>query len=273
MSTNDFTNEYKKKVDALQTLYRFKGNVETLAELYSKTDNNIGDTWNCKEDGNNYTWNKEEWINIGTNIDLSGYATKEELSTKADKTELEEKADKTEITKLEDSIKKVADTVVTEVATTTQDGLFSKEDKKKLDEIENIEVIQKDGQASATNIYSAEAIDSIINYSTVETAVGKWIDGKTIYRKVVDIGNLPNATTKKIPHGIENIDKWIKLEGMYSNTTKTATSIPSIVAQEGYDAYQVSIELDIENIVIITGVDRSNFTGHIILEYTKTTDK
>lgn len=65
LSTNDFTNEYKKKIDAIQILYRFKGNVETLNELNLKTNNNIGDVWNCKEDNNNYCWNKEEWVNIG----------------------------------------------------------------------------------------------------------------------------------------------------------------------------------------------------------------
>ena len=150
LSTNDFTNEYKKKVDALQTLYRFKGNVDTLEELYSKTDNNIGDTWNCKEDGNNYCWNKFEWINIGTNIDLSACATKielenkadkTELATKADKLELEEKANKTEITKLERSIQEVSSTVITETASDTQNGLMSKEDKTKLDTLENLSLI------------------------------------------------------------------------------------------------------------------------------------
>lgn len=77
LSTNDFTNEYKKKVDALQAPFRFKGNVETLIELNSKTDNNVGDIWYCKEDGKNYCWNKG-WVFIGTNVDLSNYILKGE---------------------------------------------------------------------------------------------------------------------------------------------------------------------------------------------------
>lgn len=105
LSTNDFTNEYKKKVDSLQTLYRFKGNVQTLTELNSKTDNNVGDVWKCLEDSNNYCWNKQEWVNIGTDMDLSAYALKSEVdadfnemdSKKADKTEMQQKADKTEV--------------------------------------------------------------------------------------------------------------------------------------------------------------------------------
>lgn len=105
LSTNDFTTEYKKKVDSLQTLYRFKGNVETLTELNSKTDNNVGDVWKCLEDSNNYCWNKQEWVNIGTDMDLSAYALQSEVdadfnemdSKKADKTEIQQKADKTEV--------------------------------------------------------------------------------------------------------------------------------------------------------------------------------
>lgn len=159
MSANDFTNEYKKKIDALQTLYRFKGNVETLEELNSKTDNNVGDTWKCKEDGNNYCWNKTEWVNVGTDIDLSAYALQADLETKVDKTELE------------NAIQEVADTVVTEVATQENDGLMSKENWKKLNDLEIIEIIQEDGQASDTNVYSAEAVNNIIKESKMTVTV------------------------------------------------------------------------------------------------------
>ena len=103
LSTNDFTNEYKKKVDSLQTLYRFKGNVATLVELNSKTDNNVGDVWKCLEDSNNYCWNNQEWVNIGTDIDLSEYALQSEVdsefnemdSKKANKIEIEQHRYKT----------------------------------------------------------------------------------------------------------------------------------------------------------------------------------
>lgn len=186
MSTNDFTNEYKKKVDALQTLYRFKGNVETLSELNSKTDNNIGDTWNCEEDGNNYCWNKTEWVNIGTNIDLSNCATKTELALKADETELETKADKEQITELqtdiEQAIQDVADTVITNVATTTQDGLMSKEDKTRLDGISNA-TTTKDGLLSKEDKAKLDTLENIEVIQEAEFETGKIIDGKKEYRQ------------------------------------------------------------------------------------------
>lgn len=48
-------------------------------------------------------------------------------------------------------------------ATTTKDGLLSKEDKKKLDALKNTEIIQKDGQAAIDNTYSADALKKILD--------------------------------------------------------------------------------------------------------------
>ena len=64
----------------MQSLYRFKGSVETLEELQLKENNTIGDVWNCRQDNKNYCWNKEEWIDIGLVIDTSGLATEQDIS-------------------------------------------------------------------------------------------------------------------------------------------------------------------------------------------------
>lgn len=71
LSTNDFTNEYKKKIDSMQTLYRFKGTVDNINDLLLINNCNIGDVYRCKEDMNNYVWNKIEWINIGQDNDFT----------------------------------------------------------------------------------------------------------------------------------------------------------------------------------------------------------
>jgi len=45
--------------------------------------------------------------------------------------------------------------------------------------------------------------DYIDDYSETEFATNKqWIDGRKIYRKVINFGALPNATTKSVAHGI-----------------------------------------------------------------------
>lgn len=71
MSTNDFTDGYKKKVDSMQRLYSFKGIVETINDLSIILDKSVGDVYECKEDSNSYIWNGEEWINCGMNINFS----------------------------------------------------------------------------------------------------------------------------------------------------------------------------------------------------------
>lgn len=68
LSTNDFTNEYKKKIDSMQTLYRFKGTIEKYDDLSIIDTRNVGDTYKCQEDLNNYIWNGFEWINLGNEI-------------------------------------------------------------------------------------------------------------------------------------------------------------------------------------------------------------
>ena len=47
------------------------------------------------------------------------------------------------------------------------------------------------------------------SYFTDEIDTGmKWIDGKPIYRKVINVGALPNNSEKTIAHNISNIDNF-----------------------------------------------------------------
>lgn len=79
LSTNDFTNEYKKKIDSLQRLYKYKGSVDTYDDLVLIDNNNTGDVWNVLENSMNYCWSGLEWIQLGTTMDLGEMATKTEL--------------------------------------------------------------------------------------------------------------------------------------------------------------------------------------------------
>ena len=64
----------------------------------------------------------------------------------------------------------------------------------------------------ADEAVTADKIDvSTFKYSTSPTAVGVWIDGKTIYRKVVTY-NFNNGTGT-ISTGISNMDQLIKVDG------------------------------------------------------------
>nr|DAS65368.1 MAG TPA: hypothetical protein [Bacteriophage sp.] len=108
-----------------------------------------------------------------------------------------------------------------------------------------------------------EYVDKKQTYSTDEIVVGTWIDGKPIYRKVVDIGDLPNNTSKYIDHNI-NIETPIKCSGIcYNSAASMVFTLPMC---------NIHIWLDINQICVLTTVDRTNTTAKAIIEYTKTTD-
>ena len=109
-----------------------------------------------------------------------------------------------------------------------------------------------------------------IDYSTTEQDTGlKWIDGKPIYQKTVNVGALPNTSASYVAHGILNIDTIVSNMGCAKNGDGTNLPLPNISTNLTY-AIQVSVTST--DIVIQTGVDRSAFSGYVTLQYTKTTD-
>lgn len=82
------------------------------------------------------------------------------------------------------------------------------------------------------------------DYSTSEMSTGaKWINDKPIYKKTVDLGALPNNTTKSVAHGLgNNIDRVIKIEGYsYSSSFGTSLFIPD--SSFDIDVAGVNIEI------------------------------
>lgn len=106
-------------------------------------------------------------------------------------------------------------------------------------------------------------------YSTSEVKTNKvWIDGKPIYRKVVDCGALPNATTKNVAHNIANLDNLVSLKG-YAISDYIRIPLP-YVRPGGNDS--VGLLLVSTNIRLETISNMSSYSACVILEYTKTTD-
>lgn len=109
------------------------------------------------------------------------------------------------------------------------------------------------------------------NYSTSEIATGStWIDGKPLYKKTVDVGALPNSTSKSVAHGISNLNIVVKTEGSAKDISGVRIALP--FASVANVADQISIRIETSSIVIIAGVNRSGFSGYVTLWYTKTTD-
>lgn len=128
---------------------------------------------------------------------------------------------------------------------------------------------------TAFKLYTDNEYNGLLNnqrYSTDEIDTGKtWIDGKKIYRKVVDCGALPNSTTKTVPHGISNLDWVVDLKGI----SEYNTGITFIILPEPHPASigsSVQLYVSGDNIAIRDGSDLSGYNNtKVIIEYTKTT--
>lgn len=122
---------------------------------------------------------------------------------------------------------------------------------------------------STENTYSCDYINKLHNYSLEEQAIGTWIDGKPLYRKVVGIESLPNNEALIQNHNISGIDNIININGFATNGTEFRP-IPFNSATA--NRIDIQITADRTSIYFRTNIDVSAFHAYIILEYTRTTD-
>lgn len=120
LSTNDFTNELKDKLNAvnengeanvltgvktadgnelaiadkkvtlpnfalksdISSVYKVKGSKANKTELDDIVDKEVGDVYNLIDTGVNYVWTGTEWDSLSGNVDLTGYYTKAQADDK-----------------------------------------------------------------------------------------------------------------------------------------------------------------------------------------------
>ena len=114
-------------------------------------------------------------------------------------------------------------------------------------------------------------------YSTDEQVIGTWIDGKPLYRKVIEMGNMTKEDYKIKAHNIQNIKyarivDFVMQRGTQSSSNFQLFSVGNVGGkyndtQVGFDTY-----MDTSNIYVYCTGDRTLFVGTAIIEYTKTTD-
>lgn len=113
--------------------------------------------------------------------------------------------------------------------------------------------------------------NNLSNYSSNEINTGAtWIDGKPIYRKVVNTGQMPSNTNSKfVATGISGTVNVIKLYGMAKTSDNFAITLPE--ASNGY-IIRLSFRGSDNNIQIQAQTDRSAYrTSYVVVEYTKVT--
>ena len=124
------------------------------------------------------------------------------------------------------------------------------------------------GNAKTADNISSQ-ISNLGNYSTTEHLTGKyWVDGKPIYRKVVNFGMLPNSANKTVNHNVSGISDWVSFYGITWNNAKTSMVLPHVDIDP---SYSVALWVTSTAITIKTGQNRNEFSEcYVILEYTKT---
>ena len=124
--------------------------------------------------------------------------------------------------------------------------------------------VMEDNTENFINVINAER-----SYSTSEVNTGKkWIDGKPIYRKVIDFGSLPDTTSKTVAHNIQNLETFTFVHGIVYSS---GGCVPIPYLNPASSEYTITLDITNENVVISTAMNRSGNTAKIILEYTKTT--
>ena len=106
-------------------------------------------------------------------------------------------------------------------------------------------------------------------YSTDEKVVGKWIDGRPLYRKTYSAGALPNNTQKDI---VTLTDEEVKrMYGIAIDTTEGSIDCrPLPMADAGSISNNIRIDVTNNILNIKTGASWSSYVGFVTIEYTKT---
>lgn len=120
---------------------------------------------------------------------------------------------------------------------------------------------------SAEDARLQEEYEELSNtYSTREKKIGTWINGKPVYRKVIDIDSITlSEGANTIEHGISNLEAVVRMDFMLRYTNDNW--------YYNWDMYG-NITIGYSVITINSNTEYANYfnDGHIILEYTKATD-
>lgn len=114
---------------------------------------------------------------------------------------------------------------------------------------------------------SDDAIASENNgvYSTTETKVGTWIDGKTLYKRVVVLNGLGtlSTTASLFPHNIPNVDTIYISEGFVKGNSGVSFPLTNTSRYFAVDTTTIRVALAEGE------VDYSTYNATVVLQYTK----
>nr|DAQ91809.1 MAG TPA: hypothetical protein [Caudoviricetes sp.] len=140
--------------------------------------------------------------------------------------------------------------------------------------LENLTTQDKTSIVNAINEVNQNDINKS-TYSTTEKVVGKWINGKPLYRKVINFTTTISAdTTLEINHGVNNVEMiWFDPIGCFMwASSGLGYNIP-MIGYSGNITDKLYTFVDKTKISIhANGSWGTIWTKYITLLYTKTTD-
>mgnify|MGYP007085182403 CR=1 FL=1 len=149
------------------------------------------------------------------------------------------------------------------------DGINVTEVKKLLSVTENMSTLNAD-------LAELSAKTAGYVYSTAETVIGKWTDGRNLYRKVFNIGNLrANKNQTYVAHRINNFDRAIHLYGSARNQSlESRFTLGLPLPAAGNATMEMSLHANATNVYIYHNAEAtvSNYSAVVVMEYIKTVD-
>ena len=197
----------------------------------------------------------------GGNVDLSNYYTKAETNAL--------------IPSLEGyATKEYVSTAINSIPATDLSNYYTKSETYSKTEVDTLVANSGGGSSSG----SGEV------YSTEETAIGTWIDGSTIYRKVFEMtirSDIQNGTPAitSIEHGIENFNQLVDLRCINkSSSMKTSigayglfpVNLTNLSSWNNIKNYSIRPTVTSNKIMIDAGIQWKGTVITVIVEYTKT---
>lgn len=122
-----------------------------------------------------------------------------------------------------------------------------------------------------------DSIGAITEYSTTERAVGKWIDGSTIYQKTLYIASMPDGSSSETDYEFGNFkfDMVVDYSAILFTSSKDQfIPMPYIYTGSALADIQFGFTVrDNKSYIGIRseGVDRSTQSGYVTIKYTKAT--
>lgn len=109
-----------------------------------------------------------------------------------------------------------------------------------------------------------------LGFEIPESFTGQYLNSAPIYQKMINIGTLPNNTTKSINTGITDANYiWIDAENSFAFSGGASYPIPYVDPKAVANSIGVRITGYGANIIVSTGNNWSSYAGIVTLKYTK----